>query len=105
VGREELSALYRRARALLQPSRWQEPFGMTGIEALSFGVPVAAWESGGVSEWHSGLGLVPWGDVDALARAVAAAVERRVVLPPAYPREEAVGRLLALYGRLTRPLR
>ena len=102
VGREEMSALYRRARALVLPSRWQEPFGMSGIEAFSFGVPVAAWESGGVSEWHPGIGLVPWGDVDALARAVAAAVERRVALPPRYPREEAVNRLLALYGRLAR---
>ena len=27
-------------------------WGIAGIEALSFGVPVAAWESGGVSEWH-----------------------------------------------------
>jgi glycosyltransferase involved in cell wall biosynthesis len=86
VDRERLSALYRRARALLLPSRWQEPFGIAGIEAMSFGVPVVAWESGGVSEWHPGPGLVPWGDVDALA--------------PAFPRDEAVGRLTALYGRL-----
>jgi glycosyltransferase involved in cell wall biosynthesis len=100
VDRERLSALYRRARALLLPSRWQEPFGIAGIEAMSFGVPVVAWESGGVSEWHPGPGLVPWGDVDALAAALADAVHRRVVLPPAFPRDEAVGRLTALYGRL-----
>jgi glycosyltransferase involved in cell wall biosynthesis len=100
VDRERLSSLYRRARALVLPSRWQEPFGMAGIEALSFGVPVAAWESGGVGEWHPGPGLVEWGDVDGLARALAAAVTRRITLPPAYPREETIGRLLALYGRL-----
>ena len=100
VGREGMSSLYRRARALVLPSRWQEPFGITGIEAFSFGVPVAAWESGGVGEWHPGIGLVPWGDVDGLARAIAAAVTRRVVLPPSYPRDEALGRLIALYGRI-----
>jgi len=97
VGRERLSSLYRRARALVLPSRWQEPFGITGIEAFSFGVPVAAWESGGVGEWHPGIGLVPWGDVDALAEAIAEAVTRRIVLPPAYPRDETLGRLLVLY--------
>ena len=100
MGREGLSSLYRRARALVLPSRWQEPFGIAGIEAFSFGVPVAAWESGGVGEWHPGIGLVPWGDVDALARAIADAVNRRVVLPPSYPRDEAMGRLMALYARI-----
>jgi glycosyltransferase involved in cell wall biosynthesis len=98
VDRVRLSSLYRRARALILPSRWQEPFGITGIEAFSFGVPVVAWESGGVGEWHPGIGLVPWGDVNALARALAGAVNRRIALPPRFPREETIGRLLALYG-------
>ena len=100
VDREGLSSLYRRARALILPPRWQEPFGMAGIEALSFGVPVAAWESGGIGEWHPGLGLVPWGDLDALARELAHAVDRRVTRPPSYPRNEAIGRLMVVYGRL-----
>ncbi len=101
VGRDRLSALYRRARALLLPSRWQEPFGIVGLEALSFGVPVVAWESGGVGEWHPGPGLVRWGDVDGLARALADAVHRRVTLPPRFEREEATGRLMAIYARLS----
>jgi glycosyltransferase involved in cell wall biosynthesis len=100
VDRTRLSGLYHRARALLLPSRWQEPFGIAGIEALSFGVPVVAWESGAVSEWHPGPGLVRWGDVDALAGALADAVEQRVARPPAFPRDEALGRLTLLYGRL-----
>ena len=100
LDRKGLSSLYRRARALVLPSRWQEPFGLAGIEALSFGVPVVAWESGGVGEWHSGAGLVRWGDVEALGRALADAVTRRVTPPPSYPRDEALARLLVLYGRL-----
>jgi len=100
VDRDRLSGLYRRARALLLPSRWQEPFGITGLEALSFGVPVVAWESGGVSEWHPGPDLVRWGDVEGLARSLADAVHRRVTLPPRFERDEAIGRLLALYGRV-----
>ncbi len=100
VERDRLSALYRRARALVMPSRWQEPFGIAGLEALSFGVPVVAWESGGVGEWHPGPGLVGWGDVEALAGALADAVNRRVTLPPSFERDEAVGRLMAIYARL-----
>jgi glycosyltransferase involved in cell wall biosynthesis len=101
VERDRLSGLYRRARALLMPSRWQEPFGIAGLEALSFGVPVVAWESGGVGEWHPGPGLVRWGDVEALARALADAVNRRVTLVPHFDRNEAIGRLLAIYSRLS----
>jgi glycosyltransferase involved in cell wall biosynthesis len=100
VDRDRLSGLYRRARALLLPSRWQEPFGIAGLEALRFGVPVVAWESGGVGEWHPGPGLVRWGDVEGLARALADAVNRRVTFPPGFERDGAIGRLLAIYGRL-----
>lgn len=100
VDRERLSALYQRARALLLPSRWQEPFGIVGIEAMSFGVPVVAFESGGVTEWHPGPGLVRWGDTAGLARALRKAVERRLLLLPRYDRDEAIGRLTALYARV-----
>jgi len=101
VERDRLPGLYRRARALLLPSRWQEPFGIVGLEALSFGVPVVAWESGGVPEWHPGPGLVPWGDVEALARALGDAVHRRVGSPPRFERDEAIGRLMAIYARIS----
>lgn len=33
------------------PSLWQEPFGLTGIEAMAHGIPVIAFDVGGVSEW------------------------------------------------------
>ena len=71
LDRRRLSAAYRRAAVLVMPSRWQEPFGIVGLEALTLGTPVAAWDSGGVREWHPGGELlVPWGDVDGLARAL-----------------------------------
>jgi glycosyltransferase involved in cell wall biosynthesis len=100
VERARLSALYQRARAVLLPARWQEPFGIVGIEALSFGVPVVAWESGGVGEWHPGPGLVRWGDTPALARALTKAVGRRLLLLPRFDRDESIGRLTALYARV-----
>ncbi len=71
VDRPRLAGLMRAAAVLLLPSRWQEPYGLVGPEALSVGTPVVAWESGAVSEWHPGGALlVPWGDVGGLAVAL-----------------------------------
>jgi glycosyltransferase involved in cell wall biosynthesis len=60
------------AGALLLPSIWDEAFGMAGVEAMSLGTPVVAYDVGGVSEWARGNGavLVPCGDAPAAAAAV-----------------------------------
>ena len=97
VPHERLAGLYRRARLLLMPCRWQEPFGIVGLEALSRGVPVAAWDSGGVREWHPGPGLAPWGDVDALARAAREVVGGATPPPRGFERDALMDRLHALY--------
>lgn len=96
-----LSHLYRRARALLLPSRWQEPFGIVGLEALAFGVPVVAWDSGGIGEWHpGGHTLVPWGDVAGLGAALARAVTTRAALPLGFTVSETLRRLTGTYGEV-----
>jgi glycosyltransferase involved in cell wall biosynthesis len=97
VAHDRLPRLLRRARALLMPSRWQEPFGIAGLEALAFGVPVVAWESGGMSEWHRGP-LVPWGDVAGLARGLREAVERRASMPSGFERAGLMARLERVYA-------
>jgi glycosyltransferase involved in cell wall biosynthesis len=97
VPHERLPRLLRRARALLMPSRWQEPFGIAGLEALSFGVPVVAWESGGMSEWHGGP-LVPWGDVAGLARRLGEAVETRAAMPSGFERARLMAHLERVYA-------
>jgi glycosyltransferase involved in cell wall biosynthesis len=48
AGREQL---FQTADLLVVPSLWPEPFGLVGIEAGHFGVPVAAFDVGGVSDW------------------------------------------------------
>ena len=80
---EDLRAELRRARALVFPARWQEPFGILGLEALAQGTPVVVAESGGTSEWSlSGCIRVPAGDVPAMSAAI-----RRLAADPRYALE------------------
>jgi glycosyltransferase involved in cell wall biosynthesis len=50
VGGEEKIRLFSRARALLMPIRWPEPFGMVMLEAMVCGTPVIAFPEGSASE-------------------------------------------------------
>ncbi|MBV9708531.1 MAG: glycosyltransferase family 4 protein [Chloroflexi bacterium] len=53
VGEVSLShkiALYQHAKALLVPLLWEEPFGLTMIEALACGTPVIAFNKGAAPE-------------------------------------------------------
>jgi glycosyltransferase involved in cell wall biosynthesis len=42
---------YREADLLVTPSLWPEPLGLGGIEALRYGIPVAAFAVGGIPDW------------------------------------------------------
>lgn len=50
VAREELTAHYQHAKALLFPIQWEEPFGLVMIEAMACGTPVIAFNRGSVPE-------------------------------------------------------
>jgi glycosyltransferase involved in cell wall biosynthesis len=76
LAQADLARELHRSRALLFPSRWQEPFGMVGIEALSHGTPVIVCRSGGTGEWSdAGCLVVEPGDIDAMAEAISALAE------------------------------
>ena len=51
VRREKMEDLYRECDLLVFPSVWPEPFGLAGPEAGLHGIPVAAFNVGGVPEW------------------------------------------------------
>jgi glycosyltransferase involved in cell wall biosynthesis len=74
-GRADLLA---RARVVVIPSVWPEPFGLVGLEAACFGVPAIAFDVGGIGEWLTdGVNgcLVPTaGGPDAFGSAIAAVV-------------------------------
>ncbi len=70
--RPGVEGLLGRARLVVMPSLWAEPFGIAGLEAQARGVPVAAFDVGGVRDWlrpeHGWL--TPAADVAALAQAL-----------------------------------
>ncbi len=50
IGREELVRYYQKAKALILPAQWEEPFGLTTIEAMACGTPVVALSRGAFPE-------------------------------------------------------
>ncbi|MGI5181491.1 glycosyltransferase [Dactylosporangium sp. CA-152071] len=72
VAQQDLPSWYRSAD-VLACAPWYEPFGLTPLEAMSCGVPVVAYEVGGIGESVidnvTGL-LVPARDVPAMASAL-----------------------------------
>ncbi len=74
--RTDLWTLMGHATALLLPITWEEPFGLVAAEAMAAGCPVIAYARGAlpeiISDGETGF-LIPPGDMDAAARAIAAA--------------------------------
>lgn len=76
---EQLAEQYRKCTFAVMPSLIPESFGLVGIEAMSFGKPVVAYRSGGITEWlEDGINgfLVPHGDSAALTEKIALLMER-----------------------------
>lgn len=50
MDQEQLKTYYQKAKALLTPVQWEEPFGLTTIEAMASGVPVISLDRGAAPE-------------------------------------------------------
>ncbi len=51
VDRRQIETLLGHCDLLVVPSLWPEPFGLVGPEAGLYGVPVAAFDVGGIHDW------------------------------------------------------
>ena len=91
VSQDEIVNYYRDASVAVMSSLWPEPFGATGLEAMRCGLPVVAFDAGGIREWlidgWNGF-LVPWMD---RAR-YAAALEELL-------NDKALARKMGVHGR------
>lgn len=87
----EIANHYREASVAVMSSVWPEPFGAVGLEAMRCGLPVVAFDAGGIREWlidgWNGF-LVPWMD----RTRYAAAVEELL-------RDKALARKMGEHGR------
>ena len=50
MGDNKLSDFYGRAKALLYPIEWEEPFGLVLIESMACGTPIVAFARGSIPE-------------------------------------------------------
>ncbi len=50
MDQSQLSTYYKKAKALLTPIQWEEPFGLTTIEAMASGTPVISLHRGAAPE-------------------------------------------------------
>lgn len=65
VSQDEIARHYQECSIAAISSLWPEPFGATGLEGMRHGVPVVAFDAGGIKEWLlDGVNgfLVPWMD-------------------------------------------
>ncbi len=73
VRNEVIGRYYADSRVIVAPSRWPEPFGMIGLEAMRHARPVVAFDVGGIPDWLeneiTGF-LVPEQDIEAFSHAI-----------------------------------
>jgi glycosyltransferase involved in cell wall biosynthesis len=112
VAPDELARLLRGAAVVLVPSRSDESFGLSALEAMGAGVPVIATRAGALTELVGGQRCVPRDDPGAMAerlRELWADPERRRAegdeliarVRERYVRERFTNNLLDLYARVT----
>lgn len=73
IPQEELKAYYQQCSVIALSSVWPEPIATIGLEVMRYGLPVVAFDAGGIKDWLTdGLNgrLVPWMDTAAYASAL-----------------------------------
>ncbi|HEX4263082.1 MAG TPA: glycosyltransferase [Verrucomicrobiae bacterium] len=78
----ELETFYAQASLAVMSSVWPEPFGAAGLEAMRHGLPVVAFDAGGIGEWlfngENGF-LIPWMDRKQFASRIDELLENKTI--------------------------
>jgi glycosyltransferase involved in cell wall biosynthesis len=73
VPQEQLKEYYRECSVVVLSSVWPEPIATVGLEVMRYGLPVIAFDAGGIKDWLidrvNGY-LIPWMDRKAYAAAI-----------------------------------
>ncbi|HUD05295.1 MAG TPA: glycosyltransferase family 4 protein [Candidatus Saccharimonadales bacterium] len=75
IGHDQKVNLLKNAKALLSPIQWEEPFGLTNIEAMACGTPVIAQNRGSMPE------IIVSGKTGYLCKSVDEMIERLEDIP------------------------
>ncbi len=75
IAHDKLPELYNLADIAVLPSMWEEPAGLTMVEAMACGTPVITTKSGGIPEYVGDAGFILERDED-LPRNIAASIDR-----------------------------
>ncbi len=80
IDKDLLIQFYREVSVVVIPSLWPEPFGIVGLEAMSFAKAVVAFKVGGIPEWLedgvTGILVKPY-DVKELAEKISYLLEHK----------------------------
>ena len=89
LDQDEITEVIASSTAVLMPSRWEEPGGITALEAMAVGTPVVAYRKGGLPEYveETGAGVV----IDASPTQLAETVIELISDNPAWARFSAAG--------------
>ena len=98
VSPKDMANLYRHARATLLLSQF-ETFSMPTIESILCGTPVIGFEAGGPSSIETGgmAKFVPYGDVDALVKALPSVIKCEPLIQRTYSLKAIAEQYLGLY--------
>jgi len=108
--REELMNLFKNCSIFVMPSIWEEPCGLTNLEAMQFGKPIIAFKTGGIPEYVENFTL-PLGDIEACRKLIVELMENpsfrkekgeanRKRLKNEFSAEKMTERYLKLYERI-----
>lgn len=58
ISQKEVNMIYNAADVAVLPSMWDEPAGLTMVEAMASGIPVITTNSGGIPEYSGGYSVI-----------------------------------------------